>query len=154
NGPAENFTMPQTIKVGVVTQAEGAHLPDYFLSLARAEEVESVTLADASARIEAIARRELANKLTDTYKDAKTRVKQGHPQMTFASLESVLAPPAIDTALDAGSHAVAEKPSCVRATDMERLVKKAQIKHGPLMPAIPNRLHAPVREARRLVQEG
>src|SRR5262245_10398324 len=30
--------MPKAIKVGVITQAEGAHLPDYFLSLAKAEE--------------------------------------------------------------------------------------------------------------------
>jgi len=32
--------MPKTIKVGVITQAEGAHLPDYFGSLAKIEEAE------------------------------------------------------------------------------------------------------------------
>jgi predicted dehydrogenase len=74
--------------------------------------------------------------------------------MVIVSLESALAPPAIDAALETGCHVVAEKPSCVRATDMERLVDKAQRKHLHLMLAMPNRLHDPVREARRLIQEG
>jgi predicted dehydrogenase len=146
--------MPKTIRVGVITQAEGAHLPDYFDSLAKAEEVESVSLADASGKIEPVARKALAARLKDTYKDADTLLKQAQPQMVIVSMESVLAPPAIDAALEAGCHVVAEKPSCVRAADMERLVKKAQAKHRHLMLAMPNRLHAPVREARRLVQDG
>lgn len=146
--------MPNTIKVGVITQAAGAHLPDYFASLAKTEEVESVALAETSGKIEAVARKVLGDKLKDAYKDAGALLRQAQPHMVIVSMESALAPPAIDLALEAGCHVVAEKPSCVRAADMERLVQKAQRKHRHLMLAMPNRLHAPVREARRLIQEG
>jgi predicted dehydrogenase len=70
------------------------------------------------------------------------------------SLEAVAAPPAIDAALDAGCHVFAEKPSCTRAADFEKLTRKAQTKHRHLMLALANRSHAPVREARRLVRAG
>jgi predicted dehydrogenase len=146
--------MPKTIKVGVITQAEGAHLADYFQALAKTEEVESVSLADASGKIAAIAQKALGARLAQTHKDADTLLRQAQPQLVIVSRESALAPPAIDAALEAGCHVVAEKPSCVRAADMERLVQKAQRKHRHLMLAMPNRLHAPVREARRLIQEG
>ena len=146
--------MPTTIKVGVITQADGAHLGDYFASLAKTEEVESVALADASGKCEPVARQALGAKFRQTYNDAGTLLKQVQPQMVIVSMESALAPPAIDLALEAGCHVVAEKPSCVRASDMEQLVKKAQRKHRHLMLAMPNRLHAPVVHARRLIQEG
>jgi len=146
--------MPKTIKVGVITQADGAHLRDYFASLAKTEEVEVVALADASGKIEAVARQALGAKFLNSFKETATMLKQVQPQMVIVSMESALAPTAIDLALEAGCHVVAEKPSCVRASDMEQLVEKAQRKHRHLMLAMPNRLHAPVREARRLIQEG
>ena len=40
----------KTIRVGVITQAEGAHLGDYFGSLASCPEVEAVALADPSGK--------------------------------------------------------------------------------------------------------
>jgi len=145
--------MPKTITVGVVTQAGGAHLPDYFESLASSEEVEAVSLADDSGKSEAGARKALGDRLKHTHKSTADLLRQP-PHLVIVSLESAAAPPVIDAALDAGCHVVAEKPSCVRAADMERLVQKAQRKHRHLMLAMPNRLHAPVREARRLIQEG
>src|SRR5262249_51357995 len=62
--------------------------------------------------------------------------------------------PVIGAALDAGCHVFAEKPSCTRAEDYEKLTRKAQEKHRHLMLALANRSHAPVREARRLVRAG
>src|SRR5262245_30513796 len=144
--------MAKSIPVGVITQAEGAHLPDYFAALAAAEEAASVSLADASGAIEPLAREKLGAKFQAAYKDPASLLREARPQMVIVSLESAAAPAAIDAALEAGCHVVAEKPSCVRAADMERLVVKAQSKHRHLMLAMPNRLHAPVREARRLVQ--
>jgi predicted dehydrogenase len=145
--------MPKPISVGVITQADGAHLPDYFAALAQADEVQSVALAEPSGKIEPVARGALGAKLTGVYCGVAELLRQAPSQMVIVSMESALAPAAIDAALDAGCHVVAEKPSCVRAADMERLVAKAQAKHRHLMLAMPNRLHAPVREARRLIDE-
>jgi predicted dehydrogenase len=69
-------------------------------------------------------------------------------------MEAALAPPVIDLALDAGCHVIAEKPTCVRAEDFEKLTEKAQRKHRHLMLALANRVHPAVREARRLIQDG
>jgi len=60
----------------------------------------------------------------------------------------------IAAALDAGCHVFAEKPSCTRAQDFEKLTRQAQRKHLHLMMAFANRSHAPVREARRLIRAG
>jgi predicted dehydrogenase len=146
--------MAKTIKVGVITQAEGGHLADYFAALAKTEEVESVALADASGKVEAIARKALGEKLTHVGKDAAGMLRDAKPQLAIVTMESALAPPAIDVALEAGCHVIAEKPSCIRAADMEKLAQKAQTKHRHLMLAMPTRLHTPVVEARRLVRDG
>src|SRR4051812_11678981 len=60
-----SIPMPKTIKVGVITQAQGAHLPDYFGSLARIEEAESVALADPSEKTVDMARKALGDKLKE-----------------------------------------------------------------------------------------
>jgi predicted dehydrogenase len=146
--------MPKAIKVGVLTNAHGAHLSDYFSSLAKTEEVEAVALADPSGQTVALAKKSLGDKLKATHKDTGELLRQFQPQMTMVSVEAVLAPPLIDASLDAGCHVFAEKPSCVRAEDFEPLVQKAQRKHRHLMMAFANRLHAPVREARRIISEG
>jgi len=74
--------------------------------------------------------------------------------MVIVSLEAVEAPPVIRTALEAGCHVFAEKPSCTRAEDFEKLTRLAQQKHRHLMLAVANRSHSPVREARRLIKTG
>jgi UDP-N-acetyl-2-amino-2-deoxyglucuronate dehydrogenase len=146
--------MPKAIKVAVITQADGAHLPDYFSSLAKIEEAECVALADPSGQSEQAARKALGDKLKEVSKDPAALLKNFAPAMTVVSVEAVSAPALIDAALEAGSHVFAEKPSCVRAEDFEKLVRKAQMKHRHLMMAFANRPHAPVREARRLIQAG
>jgi predicted dehydrogenase len=146
--------MPKTVKVAVITQIDGAHLPDYFSSLAKIDEVEAVALVDPSGKSEASAREALGGKLKEVYKDSAELFKKFAPRMTVVSLEASAAPPVINAALEAGSHVFAEKPSCTRAEDFEKLVRKAQQKHLHLMMAFANRPHAPVREARRLIQTG
>src|SRR5262249_29142419 len=76
------------------------------------------------------------------------------PQLAVVSLEAVQAPPAVAAALEAGCHVFAEKPSCTRAEDFEKLARQAERKHRHLMLALANRSHAPVREARRLLAAG
>jgi predicted dehydrogenase len=146
--------MPKTIKVAVITQLDGAHLPDYFGSLAKIEEAESVALVDASGKSEAVCRKALGKKFHKAYKDQAAMLKELKPHMAIVSLEAAKAPAAIDAALEAGCHVFAEKPSCTKAADFEKLVKKAEVKHRHLMMAFANRSHAPVREARRLIKEG
>ena len=146
--------MPKSIKVGVITQADGAHLADYFGSLSKIEEAEAVAIADPSGKSADLARKALGAKLVEVYKDPAEMLKRFEPQLAVVSLEAVNAPPAIGAALDAGCHVFAEKPSCTRAADFEKLAFKAEQKHRHLMLALANRPHAPVREARRLIKAG
>jgi predicted dehydrogenase len=146
--------MAKAIKVGIITQPDGAHLPDYFGSLAKIDEAESVALSDPSGKTEAAARTALGDKLKAVFKSPADLLKRFEPQLTVVSLEAVLAPPAIRAALDAGCHVFAEKPSCTRAEDFEKLTQLAERKHRHLMMAFANRSHAPIREARRLIRDG
>ena len=146
--------MARTIKVAVLTNAEGAHLDAYFPALAQTEEVEAVVLADPSGRTAAQARKALGAKFKADYKDTAEMLKKEQPHMALVSLEARLAPPRIEAALEAGCHVFCEKPSCVRAEDFAPLVRKAQQKHRHLMLALANRVHAPAREARRIIRDG
>jgi predicted dehydrogenase len=146
--------MASAIKAAVLTQAEGAHLADYFAALASCDDVQSVAVGDASGDSEPIARRTLGEKLGATSKDPAVLLREFQPQLVIVSMESDRAPAVIDAALEAGCHVVAEKPSCTDAREMEQLTRKAHSKHRHLMLAMPNRLHAPVREARRVIAEG
>lgn len=146
--------MPEHIKVGVITNAEGAHLGAYLPALAQTAEANVVVLADPSGRITAQAEKALGAKLKGTYKDAGEMLRKEQPAMALVSLEARLAPPAIDAALEAGCHVFCEKPSCVRAEDFAALVRKAESKHRHLMLALANRVHAPVQEARRILRDG
>src|SRR5262249_12465711 len=133
---------------------DGAHLADYFGSLAKIDEAESVALVDPSGKSEAAAKKALGAKFHKSYKDRATMLKEFAPHLVVVSVEASAAPAAIDPALEAGCHVFAEKPSCTRAADFEKLVRKAETKHRELMMAFANRSHAPVREARRLVRAG
>jgi predicted dehydrogenase len=146
--------MPKSIKVGIITQADGAHLPDYFGSLAKIEEAESVALADPSGKSEEMARKALGDKLKSVHKDGADMLRRFEPQMVIVSLEAVAAPPVIRSVLEAGCHVFAEKPSCTNAEDYEKLVRLSQQKHRHLILAVANRSHAPVAEARRLIKNG
>lgn len=146
--------MPKAIRIGVVTQADGAHLSDYFGALAKIDEAESVALVDASGNAVALARKTLGDKFKDVYKDTADLLKRYQPHLVIVSLEAVAAPPVIRAALEAGCHVFAEKPSCTKADDFDKLTRLAQQKHRHLMMAFANRSHAPVREARRLIQSG
>ncbi|HEV3022165.1 MAG TPA: Gfo/Idh/MocA family oxidoreductase [Pirellulales bacterium] len=145
------MTNDQSIRVGVITHPQGAHLKDYFGSLAQAQEVAKVTLADPTGETEALARQELGAKFMTAYRDTTAMLNDVKPELALVTMEAALAPPAIDAALDAGCHVLAEKPSCVRADDFAALVRKAESKHLEIMLAFANRLHAPVHEARRLM---
>ena len=142
------------IKVGVVTHPGGAHLGSYFAALATAQDCDSVVLSDPSEESFESAQKTLGNKLTGTYKDLAEMLRSEKPRMALVTMEAVLAPPAIDACLDAGCHVLAEKPSCVRAADFEKLAGKANEKNLHLMLALANRLNPEIAEARRLIGDG
>jgi len=146
--------MPEQIEVGVITHAGGAHLGAYFSALAETTEVSRVVLADKGGENVAAARKTLGPKLAATYATPREMFSREKPAMALVSMEALLAPPAIEAALDAGCHVMAEKPSCIRAEDFEPLVEKANATGRHLMLALANRLNPEVREARRIIEQG
>lgn len=146
--------MTDRISVGVITQEQGAHLEAYFGALAGIDEVARVVVADPSETTIALAEKTLGEKLTGRYADAATMLREARPALALVSMQADASPPAIEQALQAGCHVLAEKPACVKPEDFAALVHTAQSKHRMLMLALANRVHAPVREARRLVQAG
>jgi predicted dehydrogenase len=150
----KGIAMPKTIQVGVITNAEGAHLDAYFASLAKADEVAGVVLADPSGATVGRARTALGKKLQGIHKGAGEMLKKVRPAMALASLPADVASAAIDEALEAGCHVLTEKPACVEGAEFDKLVRKANEKHRHLMLALANRLHPGVQEARRLLHKG
>ena len=142
------------IKVGVITHSGGAHLDAYFSALSGSEEVAAVSLSDPGGENVAAAREALGEKLGAVYDDPAALVREQRPAMALVSMEAALAPPAIEVALEAGCHVMAEKPACVRIEDFERLHALAKANGLQLMLALANRLNPEVREARRLIREG
>jgi len=142
------------IDVAVITNAEGAHLGAYFSGLAHAPEARTVVLADPDGKVEAEARKALGDKLVGVYTDRAAMLAEVKPAMVVISLEARLAPEAIDAALEAGCHVLAEKPACVRAEDFAPLVEKAESKNLHLMLALSNRSNPEVLKARELIAEG
>ncbi len=145
--------MPKAIPLAFITNQDGTHLDQFLASLAEIEEAESIALVDPSGAIEQQARKALGNKLREVFKDSAAMYQKFRPSAALITLEPRLSPPAIDAALEAGCHVMTEKPGCLRAEDFAPLVKKAQNKHRQLMMVMANRTHAPVQEARRILQK-
>lgn len=142
------------LSVGVITHAEGAHLGAYFEALAQCEEVSDVVLSDPGGASFSAARKALGEKLAAVYENRDAMLNEAAPDMALVSMEALKAPPAIDAALEAGCHVLAEKPACVRVEDFEPLVRKAERKKLHLMLALANRVTPAVQEARRLIEAG
>ena len=142
------------VKVGVITDSDGAHIDLYYAALAETPEVACVTVADPGGKTLPGARKRLGRKLGATWDDPGAMLEREQPALALVSLEARLAPPAIESALKAGCHVLAEKPACVRLEDFARLADLAEGKGRHLMLALANRLKPEVIEARRLVQEG
>lgn len=146
--------MPQRIKVVLVTHAGGAHLGAYFPAFAALEEVESVAVVDPSNECAEMAKKALGERLDGVYKDLPKTMRQFDPTMALVSMEAAVAPASIGVALEHGCHVFAEKPSCVRAEDFERLVRMADEKKLYLMLALANRLNPEIQKARELIRAG
>jgi predicted dehydrogenase len=144
----------EQIKAGVITESGGAHLSNYFASLAQTGEIGSVVLCDRSGASESLARTALGQKLGGIYKDPALMLRNEQPGLALISMESVHAPQAIDAALNAGCHVLSEKPGCIRAEDFERLNEKAKARKLHLVLALANRIDPVFLEARALAAQG
>jgi len=145
---------PKRIQTAMITGVGGAHLNYYFESLALAEEVASVSVCDPSGESDALARKLLGAKMTNSYKDIGALFRKEKPNLALISMEAATAPPAIDAALDAGCHVLAEKPGCVHVEDFEKLNRKAKARNRQLLLALGNRVDPVMVEARRIFHAG
>ena len=145
---------PRRISTAMITGPSGAHLNYYFESLALADEVSSVSFCDPSGESSAMARKMLGAKLTNSYPDLASLFRKEKPDLALISMEGVTSPPAIDAALDAGCHVLAEKPGCVHVEDFEKLNRKAKAHKRELLLALGNRVDPVMIEAQRIVHEG
>ncbi len=146
--------MPESISVALITHAGGAHLGSYLSALANTEQCSSVTLVDPDGRWNDDAKRVLGEKLQRVEPDLQKVLRDDPPTMALVSMEARLAPPVIDSLLEAGCHVFAEKPSCVRVEDFRPLAEKADSKHRYLMLAFANRLNPESVAARRIIATG
>lgn len=146
--------MPDQIKVALMTHTGGAHLGDYFGSLAQIDEAASVVLSDVDGHSEEAARAALGPKLTAVYRNHAEMLAREKPKLAMVTYEAALAPPVIAAALEAGCHVFAEKPSCVEAEDFAKLVKLADSKHLHLMLALANRTRPDILAAKKLIADG
>ncbi len=138
--------------VALITHADGPHLSSYIEGLVKSPEVNKVWLCDAAA--EPQVRKGLGNKLAGVFKNPAELFNAHKPALAIITMEAALAPPAIDAALNAGCHVMAEKPACVRAEDFAPLVAKANNRKQHLMLAFSNRVDPVMLKARSLVQSG
>ncbi len=145
--------MPE-FTVAVLTGSGAAHLDGYFAGLASTDQVSAVVVADPSGSCEALAKKMLGPKLVRFERDHQRALVDSRPPLAIVTMEATQAAAAIQAALEANCHVLAEKPSCVRAEDFEPLVRWADMKHRHLMLAMANRLRGTVRAARRLIQSG
>lgn len=159
-GPVALATLGQTdqgqapIKVGVITNADGAHRGAYFEGLAQTPEAGAVVLADPQGTTFNDARNSLGDKLTATYESVEAMLERERPALALVTMEARLAPPLVEAALQAGCHVLAEKPACVRIEDFAQLAVLAERRERHLMLALANRLRPEVCEARRLIATG
>ncbi len=140
--------------VAVLTNVGGAHLDAYLNALAATAAAEAVVVADPSGTCEASAKRILGDKLKAFERDFAKVLTDYKPGMALITVEAADAPPVITAALEANCHVLAEKPSCVRIEDFEKLATLAEMKHRHLMLAFANRLLTIVQVARKLIQSG
>ncbi len=146
--------MANSIKVGLITHAGGAHVGAYLQALAAADQCGEVVLVDPDGKWQNEARQVLGGKLREVLTDHRPLFRHDPPVMALVTMEARLAPPVIRDALEAGCHVFAEKPACVRVEDFGPLVDLADAKHRHLMLALANRTNPEIVAGRKLIQSG
>jgi len=142
------------IEVALLTHAAGPHLAAYLEGLAKADEISAVYLSDPDEQVKSAARKALGAKLAASFRSPDELFARHKPAMALVTMEALIAPPAIQAALAAGCHVLAEKPACTRIGDFATLVRQAGEAKRSLVLALANRVDPVFVEARRIVQSG
>jgi predicted dehydrogenase len=137
------------IKAAFLTEADAPHTDIYLDCLSRSRGIAQVSISDPSGKVQA-----RAGPVAKGYADYHELLRQEKPDLAVISFVPDHAPEAIEAALKADCHVLAEKPACVRPQDFEQLVMLAQSRRRLLMLAFANRVHPLVTKARELVQSG
>ena len=148
------FAASSGVDVALMTHADGPHLSAYISGLAKTPEVGAVYLCDPSGATERAVREALGSKVSGFYRSPRELFRARKPALALITMEAKVTPPAIDAALGAGCHVMAEKPACVRTEDFAPLAAKAAAGKRHLMLALANRVDVVMLEAKRIVQSG
>lgn len=151
---AAAFSASDSIQIAVITEKEGPHLIAYLEALRDIPEVDSVLLVDGDRVNENNARSILGDKLKASFETFDQLFQHHRPEMSLVSLEARKAPPAVEAALKAGCHVLAEKPACVQVEDFRSLAQLAWQQQKHLMLALANRLNDEMVTARKLIHNG
>src|SRR5258706_2793011 len=142
------------IGVALLTHAGGPHLAAYLEGLAKTDEVSAVYLSDPDGQVESAARQALGAKLEASFRSPDELFTRRKPPMALVTMEALLAPPAVRSALSAGCDVLAQKPACVKLADFEALARRAHQAKRSLVLALANRVDPVILETRRIVQSG
>jgi predicted dehydrogenase len=140
--------------VALISHLGGPHVEAYIDGLAAASSVSRVVLGDIDGSWLPKAKAVLGSKLAKVYADPLELLAIEKPLMTLVAMEAKIAPTVIRAALDAGSHVLAEKPSCTDVNDLKALIELADSKGLYVMMALSNRLLAETVKAKELVDSG
>src|SRR5216117_970376 len=99
------------------------HFPLYLNVLPRCRGIAQLAIADQTGQSAEVAQRRWGQAANlRVFRDHREMIEVFRPDMVLVVLESDLAPRAIELALEANCHVLAEKPACTRLEDFERLV--------------------------------
>jgi hypothetical protein len=144
--------------LALISHEGGPHFEAYLDAaaavVARDGAASRVVLCDMDGTWLQKARAVLGTKLAKIYSDPHELLAAEKPLMSLVAMEAVLGPPVIRAALEAGSHVMAEKPSCTNPDDLRELTALADSKGLYIMMALSNRLNGETTKAKALFDSG
>ena len=143
----------QLINVGLITEPTASHRTGYLNVLASREGVRSVSVVDHTETTFEDSKRRLGDRFGRGFKDARQMLATARPELTVVTTEGHNAPAAVTAALEAGSHVLTEKPSCVKLEQFERIARLAEQRKRHLMLAMATRSSAAIKKARQLITD-
>ena len=145
----------EPIDIGLIIEPGASHVSGYLDVLVARKGVRSVAVAVADKAMLQNAKNQLGKRFhSDGFLSVKRMLAKVRPALTVVTMEGVNAPGVIRAALQAGSHVLAEKPSCTKLEQFEQLAKLAEDQKRHLMLAMATRSGAALKKARQLIAAG